>query len=73
MDQHFMGLLDRLRGLLELKRGDPTAALQSAQASLAAMASGANAKPFDERTSLNLAARAALAAGRYANAEHFAH
>jgi serine/threonine-protein kinase len=73
MDQHFLGLLDRLRGLLELKRGDPTAALQSAQASLAAMASGANAKPFDERTSLNLAARAALAAGRYANAEHFAH
>jgi eukaryotic-like serine/threonine-protein kinase len=72
MDQHFLGLLDRLRGLLELKRGDPAAALQSANASLAAMAGGANGKPLDERTSLNLAARAALAAGRSADGEHFA-
>jgi eukaryotic-like serine/threonine-protein kinase len=72
MDQHFRGLLDRLRGLLELKRGDPAAALQSANASLAAMAGGANGKPLDERLSLNLAAGAALALGRPADAEHFA-
>jgi hypothetical protein len=72
MDQHFLGLLDRLRGLLELKRGDPAAALQSANASLAAMAGGANGKPLDERTSLYLAVRAALALGRSADAEHFA-
>jgi hypothetical protein len=72
IDQHFLGLLDRLRGLLELKRGDPAAALRSANASLAAMASGANNKPLDERSSLNLAARAALASGQAADAEHFA-
>jgi hypothetical protein len=72
MDQHFRGLLDRLRGLLELKRGDAAAALQSANASLAAMAGGANGKPLDERPSLDLAASAALALGRSADAEHFA-
>ena len=72
MDQHFRGLLERLRGLLELKRGDAAAALQSANASLAAMAGGANGKPFDERPSLDLAASAALAMGRSADAEHFA-
>ena len=72
VDQHFLGTLDRLRGVLELKRGDPTAALQSANASLAAMAGGTNGKPLDERTALNLAARAALASGRSADAEHFA-
>ena len=72
MDRHFLGLVDRLRGLLELKRGDPAAALQSASASLAAMAGGANSKPMDERFSLNLAARAALASGRPADGEHFA-
>jgi serine/threonine protein kinase len=72
IDQHFLGLLDRLRGLLELKRGDPAAALQSANESLAAMAGGANSKPLDERWSLNLAARAALASGRAADGERFA-
>jgi hypothetical protein len=72
MDQHFRGLLERLRGLLELKRGDAAAALQSANASLAAMAGGANGKPLDERPSLDLAASAALAMGRSADAEHFA-
>ena len=71
-DRHFLGLLDRLRGLDELKRGDPAAALQSAKASLAAMAGGANGRPSDERASLNLAARAALALGRSAEAEHYA-
>jgi eukaryotic-like serine/threonine-protein kinase len=73
MDQHFRGLLDRLRGLLELKRGDPAAALQSANASLAAMSGGANGKPLDERASMLLAADAALALGRSADAEQFAH
>jgi len=73
MDQHFRGLLDRLRGLLELKRGDPAAALQSAKASLAAMSGGANGKPLDERASMVLAADAALALGRSADAEQFAH
>jgi eukaryotic-like serine/threonine-protein kinase len=73
MDQHFLGLLERLRGLLELQHGDPAAALQSANASLAAMAGGVNGKPLDERLSLNLAAGAALALGRSADAEHFAH
>jgi serine/threonine protein kinase len=72
-DQHFLGLLDRLRGLLELKRGDPRAALQSANAALAAMAGGRNRKPLDERTVLNLAARAALASGQAADGERFAH
>ena len=72
IDQHFLGLPDRLRGLLELKRGDPAAALQSANESLAAMAGGANSKPLDERWSLNLAARAALASGRAADGERFA-
>jgi serine/threonine protein kinase len=72
MDQHFRGLLDRLRGLLELRRGDAAAALQSANASLAAMAGVAKGKPLDERLSLNLAARAALALGRSADGERFA-
>lgn len=31
MDARFLGLLDRLRGLLELQRGDAAAALQSAR------------------------------------------
>jgi serine/threonine protein kinase len=73
MDQHFRGLLDRLRGLLELKRGDPAAALQSANASLAAMSGGANGKPLDERASMVLAAGAALALGRPMEAKQFAH
>jgi serine/threonine protein kinase len=72
VDQRFIGLLDRLRGLDELKRGEAAAALQSANASLAALAGGANVKPLDEGSSLNLAARAALALGRPADAEHYA-
>jgi eukaryotic-like serine/threonine-protein kinase len=72
IDLRFLGALDRLHGLLALKRGDPAAALQSANASLQAMAGGANGKPFEERMSLNLAARAALALGRPTDAEHSA-
>ncbi len=44
VDARFVGLLDRLRGLLELQRGDPAAALQSANASLAAITGGAKTK-----------------------------
>jgi serine/threonine protein kinase len=72
LDPRYQGLSDALRGLLELRRGDPAAALQSAIASLAAMAGGANGKHLDEHLSLNLAARAALALGRSADGEHFA-
>jgi eukaryotic-like serine/threonine-protein kinase len=73
VDLRFLGVVDRLRGLLALERGDPAAALQSANASLAAMAGGGvKVKPLDERTSLSLAARAALALDRPADAEHYA-
>jgi hypothetical protein len=73
IDRRFLGTLDRLRGLLALKRGDPASALQSANASLAAMAGGgAKLKPLDERASLNLAARAARSSGQPADAEHYA-
>jgi serine/threonine protein kinase len=72
MDPRYRGLSDMLRRLLELQREDPAAALQSANASLAAMAGGANGKHLYEHLSLNLAARAALALGRSADGEHFA-
>src|SRR5258708_35813008 len=72
MDPRYRGLSDMLRGLLERQRGDPAAALQSANASLAAMAGGANRKHLYEHVSLDLAARAALALGRAADGEHFA-
>jgi hypothetical protein len=72
MDARFLGLLDRLRGLLELQRADPAAALQSANASLAAIIGGARTKTLEKRASLTLAARAALASGRSRDGEHFA-
>jgi serine/threonine protein kinase len=71
-DQHFRGTLDRLRGRLKLKQGDPAAALQSANASIAMIEGGSNSKTLDERGSLNLAARAELALGQGASAEQFA-
>ncbi len=55
-DPHFPGLVDRLRGLLQLRRGEAEAALQSAQASLAASK--------DAPDSLSIAAQASLALGR---------
>jgi eukaryotic-like serine/threonine-protein kinase len=71
--QHFRGVLDKLRGAVALKRGDPAAALQSASASLSAIDAGPNkSKGLDERGSLNLAARAALALGKADAAEQFA-
>jgi serine/threonine protein kinase len=72
-DQHFRGLLDRLRGLLELQRGDPAAALRSANAALAATGAPADGKSREARASLDLAAGAALALGRPVDAEQFAH
>jgi eukaryotic-like serine/threonine-protein kinase len=72
MDPRFRGLADTLRGLVELHRGDPAAALNSANAALGGMAGGANGKPLDVRPSLDLAANAALALGRPAEAERFA-
>ncbi|HEY6618137.1 MAG TPA: serine/threonine-protein kinase, partial [Steroidobacteraceae bacterium] len=72
MDARFLGLLDRLRGLLELQRGDAAAALQSANASLAAITGGARTKTLAEGASLILAARAALASGRSEDGEQFA-
>ena len=68
----FIGLLDRLSGLLELRRGNPLAALQKANASLAAMAGDTHGEHLDEDLSLDLAARASLALGRPADAERFA-
>jgi hypothetical protein len=64
-----LGVLDRLRGLLELRQGDAAGALQSAQASIAATANGASR---DARASLLLAAAASLALARPADAERFA-
>jgi tetratricopeptide (TPR) repeat protein len=72
IDPRYRGLPDTLRGMVELQRGDPEAALNSAKAALAGMATGANAKPLDVRPSLDLAAGAALALGRSTEAERFA-
>jgi eukaryotic-like serine/threonine-protein kinase len=71
-DVNYRGLVDRLRGRLELQRGDTGAALQSAKASLAAIGGDANGKSLEGLPSLNLAAAAALAVGRSAEAQGFA-
>jgi eukaryotic-like serine/threonine-protein kinase len=71
-DPHFRGILDRLQSLLELHRGNPAAALQSANASLAATGAPANGKSREARAALDLAARAALALDRPVDAERFA-
>ena len=72
-DYGYMGLLDLLRGLLELHRADPAAALQRATASLAAIGTASQGTNRIARASLELAARAALELGRPEDAEHFAH
>jgi serine/threonine protein kinase len=69
-DSHFAGLVDRLRGQLQLRRGEAEAALQSAEASLTANRETKNGR--DARASLNLAARASLALGQPEDAEKFA-
>ena len=69
-DPHFLGLVDRLRGQLQLGRGEAEAALQSAEISLSANREAKNGR--DARASLNLAARASLALGKPEDAEKFA-
>jgi eukaryotic-like serine/threonine-protein kinase len=69
-DPHLPGLVDRLRGQLQLRLGEPDAALQSAKASLAASRDAKNGR--DARASLNLAARASLALEKPEDAEKFA-
>jgi serine/threonine protein kinase len=71
-DPHFRGMLDRIHALLELHRGEAAAALQSANASLAATGVPANGQSREARVALDFAARAALALGRPADAERFA-
>jgi eukaryotic-like serine/threonine-protein kinase len=73
MDPRYRGLSDTLRGLLELRRGDPAAALNSANAALAAIGAPADGKSREARASLDLAADAALGLGRPVDAELFAH
>jgi serine/threonine-protein kinase len=72
MDPRYRGLADTLRGLLELRRGDPAAALNSANAALAAIGAEAKGKVLGAHSSLDLAANAALALGRSVDAEGFA-
>ena len=69
-DPHFPGLVDRLRGQLQLGRGEAEAALQSVKASLAANVDAKNGR--DARASLILAARASLVLGKPEDAEKFA-
>jgi eukaryotic-like serine/threonine-protein kinase len=70
MDPRYRGLSDTLRGHLQLGRGDPAAALNSANAALAAI--GAVAKGKELEDSFELASNAALALGRSVDAENFA-
>lgn len=72
MDPRYRGLSDTLRGLLELRRGDPAAALNSANAALTAIGTAAKGKVLEAHASFDLAANAALALGRFVDAEHFA-
>ena len=72
MDPRYQGLSDTLRGLLQLRRGDPAAALIRAHAALAAIGTPAKAKGREARASFELAANAALALGRSVDAENFA-
>jgi hypothetical protein len=72
-DPRYRGLSDTLRGLLELHQGDPAAALNSANAALAAIGDPAKGKGAEARAAFELAANAALALGRSAQAEQFAH
>ena len=68
-DPRFRGLLDRVRGQLELHRGVPAAALGHATASLAATDTALNGQSWEASEALLLAARAELALGRPADAE----
>ena len=72
MDPRYRGLPETLRGLLELRRGDPGAALNSAKAALAAIGPEGRGKVLDAPASFELAANAALTLGRSLDAENFA-
>jgi len=72
MDPRYRGLSDTLRGLLDLHRGDPAAALNSANAAIAAIGAEAKGKVLEAHASFELAANAALALGRSVDAERFA-
>jgi ATP/maltotriose-dependent transcriptional regulator MalT len=73
-DPRYRGLSDTLRGLVNLRRGDPAAALNSAKAALAAIGDPADGgRSREARASLDVAAGAALAMGRPVDAERFAH
>ncbi len=73
MDPRYRGLSDTLRGLLALRRADPVAALNCANAALTAIGAESKGKVLEAYASFKLAANAALALGRFADAEHFAH
>jgi ATP/maltotriose-dependent transcriptional regulator MalT len=72
MDPRYRGLAETLHGLLQLRRGDPAAALDSANAALAAIGAPAKGSGREARASLELAANAALALDRSVDAERFA-
>jgi serine/threonine protein kinase len=72
MDPRYRGLSDTLRGLLQLRRGDSGAALNSANSALATIGADAKGKVLDAHASFELAANAALALDRPVDAEHFA-
>jgi eukaryotic-like serine/threonine-protein kinase len=71
-DHGYMGLLNRLRGLLELHRADPAAALRRAKASLADIGAPSQGTSRNLRASLELAADAELILGSPGDAENFA-
>ncbi len=71
-DPRHRGLPDTLRGLVQLRRGDPAAALKSATAAIAAIGPPTKGNTREARASFALAASAALALGRSADAENFA-
>jgi hypothetical protein len=71
-DASYQGLLQRLQSLVNLKRGDFSAALQSATASVAAIGAAAGPSSGTARASLVLASAAATGLGRAADGERFA-
>jgi eukaryotic-like serine/threonine-protein kinase len=73
VDPRYRGLLDTLRGYIDLHRDNPEAALKSANAAFAAIGTSAKANGREARASFELAANAALAMGRSAESEQFAH
>jgi serine/threonine protein kinase/tetratricopeptide (TPR) repeat protein len=71
-DASYAGLADYLRGMASLHHGDLSAALQSANASVATIGAVAIINTRNLRTSLNLASTAAIGLGHPADGERFA-